>query len=77
MHRKAWRENSVYIVRKFVHPTSSSSQFMSPLPLRLLTPAKLLFDAANKAGVPAILFGGAAANLNGGMRETKVHFLDI
>jgi hypothetical protein len=50
---------------------------MSPLPLRLLTPAKLLFDAANKAGVPAILFGGAAANLNGGMRETKVQFLDI
>lgn len=50
---------------------------MSPLPQRLLTPAKLLFDAANKAGVPAILFGGAAANLNGGTRETKVHFLDI
>jgi hypothetical protein len=45
---------------------------MSPLSLRPLTPAKLLFDDANKSGVPAILFGGAAGvNLNGGMRTTK------
>jgi hypothetical protein len=47
------------------------------LPPRLLTPAKLLFDAANKAKVPAILFGGVTANLNGGLRETKDHFPDI
>jgi hypothetical protein len=42
------------------------------LPSRLLTPATLIFKAINDANVPAILFGGAAAKLNGARRETKV-----
>jgi hypothetical protein len=42
------------------------------LPPRLLTPAKLIFEAINAANVQAILVGGAAAKLNGAYRDTKV-----
>ncbi|ETW76840.1 hypothetical protein HETIRDRAFT_328102 [Heterobasidion irregulare TC 32-1] len=41
------------------------------LPTRLLIPAKLIFEAASKANVRAVLFGGAAVNLHGAKRETK------
>ncbi len=45
---------------------------MTALPPRLFVPAKLFFEAASAAKVPAILFGGAAMNLNGSPRETGV-----
>ncbi|ETW85307.1 hypothetical protein HETIRDRAFT_247078, partial [Heterobasidion irregulare TC 32-1] len=38
---------------------------------RLVTPARLIFEAANGANVTAILFGGAAAKLHGAKRGTK------
>lgn len=41
------------------------------LPPRLVTPARLIFEAANKANVTAVLFGGAAAKLHGAKRDTK------
>lgn len=50
----------------------STFYIMSGLPPRLAIPARLIFQAAAQAKVPAILFGGAAAKLNGSTRDTKV-----
>ena len=47
------------------------------LPARLLVPAKLIFEAASKANVRAVLFGGAAVNLHGAKRETRVRCLYV
>ncbi|KAF5376861.1 hypothetical protein D9615_007284 [Tricholomella constricta] len=44
---------------------------LSTLPKRLTVPARLIFKAAAEAKVPAILFGGAAAKINGMNRDTK------
>ncbi|KAK0455476.1 uncharacterized protein EV420DRAFT_1272440 [Desarmillaria tabescens] len=51
---------------------------MERLPERLMTPARLIFQAAVRAKVPAILVGGAAVSLNGSNRFTKMNCdLDI
>ena len=45
---------------------------MSNLPSRLFPVAKLVFDALSESGSKGIIFGGAAAAMNGSRRRTKV-----
>jgi hypothetical protein len=48
---------------------------MSNLPSRLYPIAKLIFDSLNKSGSQGIIFGGAAAAMNGSTRQTKAGFI--
>ena len=48
---------------------------MHTLPSRLLPAAKIVFSALNKSGAKGIIFGGAAAAMNGSTRQTKVRVL--
>ena len=45
---------------------------MSNLPSRLFPVAKLVFDSLTKSGSKGVIFGGAAAAMNGSSRQTKV-----
>ena len=45
---------------------------MSTLPSRLFPVTKLIFDALKKSGSQGIIIGGAAAAMNGSIRQTKV-----
>lgn len=46
---------------------------MERLPEHLMTPAGLIFQAAVRAKIPAMLVGGAAVSLHGSRRFTKVN----
>ncbi|GLB42744.1 hypothetical protein LshimejAT787_1201930 [Lyophyllum shimeji] len=44
---------------------------MPTLPTRLFPVAKIVFDALKKSGGKGIIFGGAAAAMNGSVRQTR------